>query len=137
VSLPLKPGATPTQALQILDTLANGVGNVFNRSGAAPGGWDNFERKRFDYLAWLVNAEGQLGNFTDEAYVTQQLHTAGLAAIRNADGATPWPAQILESEIRAQKDALTRAATGLRRRSARGACCAPRPFARCASKRQM
>jgi hypothetical protein len=87
---------------------------VFNRSGGAPGGWDTFERKRFDYLAWLANAEGQLGNFTDEAHVAHQLHTAGLAAIRNADGATPWPAQLLESEIRAQKDALTRAAAALR-----------------------
>ncbi|MHB8233637.1 MAG: PIN domain-containing protein [Solirubrobacteraceae bacterium] len=38
-----------------------------------------------------------------------------MAAIRNADGATPWPAQLLESEIRAQKDALTRAAAALRR----------------------
>lgn len=114
MSLPLKPGATPEQALQILDTLANDVGNVFNRSGGAPGGWDSFERKRFDYLTWLANAEGQLGNFADEAHVARQLHTAGLAAIRNADGATPWPAQVLESEIRAQKDALRRAAAALR-----------------------
>lgn len=67
-------------------------------------------------MSWIDNAESQLGNFTDELRIDSLLHTRGHWAIREAHPQTPWPAHLIESEIRLQKATLERVAEDLKRR---------------------
>jgi rRNA-processing protein FCF1 len=67
-------------------------------------------------MNWIQNAEGQLGNFTDELRIDPLLRTRGHWAIREAHPQTPWPTHLIESEIRLQKAILERVAEDLRRR---------------------
>ncbi|HXN36642.1 MAG TPA: PIN domain-containing protein [Solirubrobacteraceae bacterium] len=114
--VPLKPGATPEQALEILSTLLVGLRNLPGKSAASSNAWETFRRRQQDYLSWIDNAEGQLGNFTDELRIDSVLHTRGYWAIRGAHPQTPWPTHLIESEIRLQKATLERVADELRRR---------------------
>jgi rRNA-processing protein FCF1 len=114
--LPLKPDATPEQALEILSALLAGLRNLPSKSAASANVWETFRRRQQDYLSWIDNAEGQLGNFTDELRIDSVLHTRGYWAIREAHPQTPWPAHLIESEIRLQKATLERVAEDLRRR---------------------
>jgi rRNA-processing protein FCF1 len=114
--LPLKLGATPEQALQTLSTLLAALRNLPGQSAASANIWETFCRRQQDYLSWIDNAEGQLGNFTDELRIDSVLHTRGYWAIREAHPQTPWPAHLIESEIRLQKATLERVAEDLRRR---------------------
>jgi rRNA-processing protein FCF1 len=114
--LPLKPGATPERALEILDVLLNELRNLPGRSAVSANVWETFRRRQQDYMTWINNAESQLGNFIDELRIDSLLHTRGHWAIREAHPQTPWPAHLIESEIRLQKATLERIAEDLKRR---------------------
>jgi hypothetical protein len=114
--LPLKPGATPEQALEILNTLLAELRNLPGKSAASTNVWETFRRRQQDYMNWIQNAEGQLGNFTDELRIDSLLHTRGHWAIREAHPQTPWPTHLIESEIRLQKATLEGVAEDLLRR---------------------
>jgi hypothetical protein len=113
---PLKSGATPEQAHEVLAALLIALRNLPGRSAASANGWETFRRRQQDYLSWIDNADGQLGNFTDELRIDSVLHTRGYWAIREAHPQTPWPAHLVESEIRLQKATLERVIQDLRRR---------------------
>jgi rRNA-processing protein FCF1 len=117
--LPLKPGATPERALEILNALLVGLRNLSGKSAASANVWETFRRRQQDYMTWIDNAEGQLGNFTDELRIDSLLHSRGHWAIREAHPQTPWPAHLIESEIRLQKATLERVAEDLKRRTER------------------
>ena len=119
--LPLKPGATPERALEILNALLAELRNLPGKSAASANVWDTFRRRQQDYMTWIANAEGQLGNFTDELRIDTLLHTRGHWAIREAHAQIPWPAHLIESEIRLQKATLERVAEDLKRRIERAA----------------
>ncbi len=116
IRLPLKPGATPEQALEILSALLLGLRNLPGNSAASANVWETFRRRQHDYLNWIDNAEGQLSNFTDGLRIDSILHTQGYAAIREAHPQTPWPTHLIESEIRLQKATLEHVADDLKRR---------------------
>ena len=114
--LPLKPGATPERALDILNALLVELRNLPGRSAASANVWETFRRRQHDYMVWIDKAESQLGNFTDEVRIDALLYTRGHWAIREAHPQTPWPAHLIESEIRLQKATLGRVAEDLKRR---------------------
>lgn len=114
--LPLKPGATPERALEILNALLGELRNLPGKSAASANIWETFRRRQQDYISWIDNAESQLWNFTDELRIDSLLHTRGHWAIREAHPQTPWPTQLIESEIRLQKATLERVAEDLKRR---------------------
>lgn len=114
--LPLKPGATPERALEILNALLTELRNLPSKSAASANVWETFRRRQQDYITWINNAESQLGNFTDELRIDSLLHTRGYWAIREAHPQTPWPTHLIESEIRLQKAILERVAEDLTRR---------------------
>jgi rRNA-processing protein FCF1 len=114
--LPIKPGATPDRALEILNTLLAELRNLPAKSVASGNEWGTFQRKQRDYLGWIEIAESQLGNFTDEMRIDPLLHTRGYWAIREAHPQTQWPGHLIESEIRLQKATLERVAEDLKRR---------------------
>ncbi len=114
--LPLKLGATPEQALEILAALLGELRNLPGKSAVSANVWETFRRRQQDYMTWIDNAESQLGNFTDELRIDSLLHTRGHWAIREAHPQTPWPAHLIESEIRLQKATLERVAEDLKRR---------------------
>jgi rRNA-processing protein FCF1 len=114
--LPLKPGATPERALEILNALLVELHNLPGKSAASANVWETFRRRQQDYMIWINNAESQLGNFADELRIDSLLHTRGHWAIREAHTQTPWPAHLIESEIRLQKATLERVAQDLKRR---------------------
>ncbi len=114
--LPLKPGATPERALEILDELLIELRNLPGKSAVSTDVWETFRRRQQDYMTWVDKAESQLGNFTDELRIDSLLHTRGYWAIREAHPQTPWPAHPIESEIRLQKATLERVAEDLKRR---------------------
>lgn len=114
--LPLKPGATPEQALEILNALVTELRNLPGKSAASANIWATFRRRQRDYMSWIDNAESQLWNFTDELRIDALLHTRGHWAIREAHPQTPWPTQLIESETRLQKATLERVAEDLKRR---------------------
>jgi rRNA-processing protein FCF1 len=114
--LPLKPGATPERALEILSALLGELRNLPGKSTVSVNAWETFKRRRQDYMTWINAAEGQLGNFADELLIDPLLHTRGYWAIREAHPQIPWPAHLIESEIRLQKATLERVAEDLKRR---------------------
>jgi rRNA-processing protein FCF1 len=114
--LPLKLGATPERALEILNALLAELQNLPAKSAASANVWETFQRRRQDYIGWINIAEGQLTNFTDELRADSTLHTRGYWAIREAHPQTPWPGHLIESEIRLQKATLERVAEDLKRR---------------------
>ncbi len=114
--LPLKPGATPERTLEILDELLIELRNLTGKSAVSTNVWETFRRRQQDYMTWVDKAESQLGNFTDELRIDSLLHTRGYWAIREAHPQTPWPAHLIESEIRLQKATLERVAEDLKRR---------------------
>ena len=114
--LPLKPGATPEQALEILNALLAELRNLPSRSAVSANVWETFRRRQQDYMTWIDKAESQLWNFTDELRIDPLLHTRGYWAIREAHTQTPWPTHLIESEIRLQKATLEHVAEDLKRR---------------------
>ncbi|HUB37092.1 MAG TPA: PIN domain-containing protein [Solirubrobacteraceae bacterium] len=114
--LPLKPGATPERALEILNALLVELRNLPGKSAPSANVWETFRRRQQDYMTWIDIAESQLGNFTDELRIDSLLHTRGHWAIREAHPQTPWPAHLIESEIRLQKATLEHVAEDLKRR---------------------
>jgi rRNA-processing protein FCF1 len=114
--LPLKPGATPEQALEILRALLAELRNLPGKSAPSASVWGTFQRRQQDYISWIDTAEGQLSNFADELRINSLMHTGGHWAIREARPQTPWPTQLIESEIRLQKATLERVAEDLKRR---------------------
>jgi hypothetical protein len=117
--LPLKFGARPEQALQILEMLGVELRNLPAR-GAGGGSFSEILRRRQNsYLEWIELAEGQLGNFTDQPHVSAQLHTRAYWAIREADARTPRAIPLIDAEIRAQKEAIERIAKDMRQREER------------------
>lgn len=117
--LPLKPGVTPEQALEILDALMGELRNLPAKSVVTADAWETFRRRQRDYIAWIDLAEGQLGNFTDGMSIDSLLHTRGYWAIREAHPQTPWAGHLIESEIKLLKAGLERPAEDLKRRIGR------------------
>jgi hypothetical protein len=55
--LPLKPGATPERALEILNALLAELRNLPGKSAASANVWETFRRRQQDYMSWIDNAE--------------------------------------------------------------------------------
>jgi rRNA-processing protein FCF1 len=101
----LRPGTTPEEAWQILNSLSMGAQNVL--AGIGP------DQNRARYLDWVEQAEGQLRNVFADPRVWEGLYSDIHWQIRRMGNEEPRPLPLMKLELGRQEERFERLQVGM------------------------